>query len=302
MIDLKSISKKWQTEWEKAGIFKVTEDPKKKKFYCLEMYPYPSGSGLHMGHARNYSIGDVYARFKRMQGYNVLYPMGYDSFGLPAENAAIKANAHPREFTEDAIKNFVKQQKSLGLSYDWSRILMTHLHKYYKWNQYFFLKLYENGLVYRKKAPVNWCPQCNTVLANEQVHGGKCWRHTDTDVEIKHLEQWFIKTTAYAEELLEDLDNIHWPERIKAMQRNWIGKSYGTEIKFKINGKDWPIFTTRPDTIYGVTFMVISAQHSRLMEIVTEERKKDVENFLAKLKTASTKQEDTDKLDKEGVF
>jgi len=299
-MDFKKTEQKWQKKWDEAKAFKAVDDSKKKKYYCLEMFPYPSASGLHMGHAFNYTIGDIYSRFKRMNGFNVLYPMGYDSFGLPAENAAIKANSHPRKFTNDAIKNFIRQQKELGLSYDWDRILSTCEPEYYKWNQFFFLKLMEKGLVYRKKAPVNWCPKCNTVLANEQVHNGKCWRHPDTDVEIKQLEQWFIKTTAYADELLEDLDKIHWPERIKIMQRNWIGKSYGTEIKFKINGEDWPIFTTRPDTIYGVTFMVISAQHPRLMELVTKEQKKEVEVFLKKIK--STSEKDTEELEKEGAF
>jgi len=299
-MDFKSIERKWQKNWADAKVFKVKEDSKKKKYYCLEMFPYPSASGLHMGHAFNYTIGDIYSRFKRMNGFNVLYPMGYDSFGLPAENAAINANTHPRKFTNDAIKNFIRQQKELGFSYDWDRIISTCEPEYYRWNQYFFLKFWEKGLVYRKKAPVNWCPKCNTVLANEQVHGGKCWRHTDTDVEIKQLEQWFIRTTAYADELLEDLEKIHWPERIKIMQKNWIGKSHGTEIKFKINGEDWPIFTTRPDTIYGVTFMVISAQHPRLMELVTNEQKKEVENFLKKIK--STSEKGIEELEKEGAF
>ncbi len=299
-MDFKSIEKKWQKSWADAKVFKAREDPKKKKYYCLEMFPYPSASGLHMGHAFNYTIGDIYSRFKRMNGFNVLYPMGYDSFGLPAENAAIKANSHPRKFTNEAIKNFIRQQKELGLSYDWDRILSSCEPEYYKWNQFFFLKFWEKGLVYRKKAPVNWCPKCNTVLANEQVHNGKCWRHPDTDVEIKQLEQWLIKTTAYADELLEDLEKIHWPERIKIMQKNWIGKSHGTEIKFKINGEDWPIFTTRPDTIYGVTFMVVSAQHLRLMELVTKEQKKEVEAFLKKIK--STSEKDIEELEKEGAF
>ncbi len=305
MTDFNKIERKWQEEWEKNKIFEVKKDLNKKKFYCLEMFPYPSGSGLHMGHALNYTIGDIYARFKRMQGFNVLYPMGYDSFGLPAENAAIKAKKHPKIFTNASINNFIKQQKSLGLSYDWSRIISTCTPEYYKWNQYFFLKFLEKGLVYRKKAAVNWCPKCNTVLANEQVHDGKCWRHKDTDVEIKHLEQWFIKTTKYAEELLEDIQKLEWPERIKVMQQNWIGKSYGTEIYFEIikpDGKKekWPIFTTRPDTIYGVTFMVISAQHPRLMELVTDEQKEEVEKFLKKLKSTSAK--DIETLEKEGAF
>src|SRR3989344_1053036 len=299
-MDFKKIEKKWQDKWEKNKVFEVKEDSKKKKYYCCEMFPYPSGSGLHMGHAFNYTIGDIYSRFKRMNGFNVLYPMGYDSFGLPAENAAIKAKSHPKIFTENAIKNFIKQQKALGLSYDWSRILSTCNPDYYVWNQYFFLKFMEKGLVYRKKAPVNWCPKCETVLANEQVHNGKCWRHTETHVEIKQLEQWFFKITKYADELLEDLDKIHWPERIKAMQRNWIGKSYGTEINFKINNENWPIFTTRPDTIYGVSFMVVSAQHARLNELVTKEHKKEVGDFLKKIK--STSEKDIEELEKEGAF
>jgi len=231
-IDFAKIEKKWQDKWEKAKAFEVKEDKKKKKFYVLEMFPYPSASGLHMGHALNYTIGDIYARFKRMSGFNVLYPMGFDSFGLPAENAAIKAKSHPKIFTESAVKNYVRQMKSLGLSYDWSRTLSTMSSEYYKWNQYFFLKFLEKGLVYRKKSNVNWCPECQTVLANEQVHSGKCWRHEETDVEMKPLEQWFIKTTKYADELLKMVDSLEWPERIKAMQKNWIGKSYGTEIDF----------------------------------------------------------------------
>jgi len=299
-MDFKKIEKKWQKRWEKAKIFKVKEDSKKKKYFCCEMFPYPSNFGLHMGHAFNYTIGDIFARFKRMKGFNVLYPMGYDSFGLPTENAAIKAKSHPKKFTEEAINNFIKQQKALGLSYDWDRILSTCQPNYYRWNQYFFLKFFEKGLVERKKAPVNWCPECETVLANEQVHNGKCWRHSDTHVEIKQLEQWFFKITKYADELLKDLDKINWPERIKAMQRNWIGKSYGTEINFKINNKNWPIFTTRPDTIYGVTFMVISAQHSRLIELVTKEHKKEVEDFLKKIK--STSEKNIEELEKEGAF
>jgi len=299
MVDFKSIEKKWQNKWEKEKVFHVKEN-KKKKMYVLEMFPYPSSSGLHMGHAFNYTIGDIYARYKRMNGYNVLYPMGYDALGLPAENAAIKAQSHPKKFTEEAIKNFIKQQKGLGLSYDWSRMIKTCDPEYYKWNQYFFLKFFENGLVYRKKAPVNFCGKCNTVLANEQVHSGKCWRHQDTDVEIKHLEQWFIKTTKYADELLKDIEMLQWPERIKTMQINWIGKSHGIEINFKINGKNWPVFTTRPDTIFGVTFMVVSAQHPKLNELVTKEQKKEVNEFLKKIK--STSEKDLEELEKEGAF
>ncbi|MEK6922564.1 MAG: leucine--tRNA ligase [Nanoarchaeota archaeon] len=477
-MDFKKIEKKWQKKWEKSKIFQVKE-ASKKKFFTLEMFPYPSGSGLHMGHAFNYIVGDIYARFMRMNKLNVLYPMGYDSFGLPAENAALKEKIHPKKFTEDAIKNFILQQKSLGLSYDWSRMIKTSSPDYYKWNQYFFLKFFENGLVYRKKSNVNWCAKCNTVLANEQVHGGRCWRHPEQEVEIRRLEQWFIKTTKYADELLEGIEKLEWPERIKLMQENWIGRSEGTEILFEIPyeketnfvllhgytgspernffpwlkkelelkghmvlapylpntkspnikeqveyvlkncrfdentvllghslgsavalkiierlnvkikklvlaagfcepksldrqqpfektfdwkfdfqtikrnvdeiiilrakndsavpkdradslkkkiggeiidfvaeddhicGKEepfvlnaclrrWPIFTTRADTLFGVTFMVISAQHPGLMSIVTEKQKKDIEKFLQNI--MSTKQEDLDKLEKEGVF
>ena len=253
-----------------------------------------------MGHSFVYSLGDIFARFKRMKGFNVLYPMGYDSFGLPAENAAIKNKSHPKKFTEEAIVNFIKQQKSLGLSYDWSRMVKSSDPKYYKWDQWIFLKMYEKGIAYRKKAPVNWCPKCNTVLANEQVHNGKCWRHENTEVEIKHLEQWFLKITNYVEDLLKGLDKLDWTERAKIMQRNWIGKSYGTEIDFEVNGKKWPIFTTRPDTIFGVTFMVISSQHNELMDLITKEQKNEVERFLKKIK--STSEKDVGNLEKEGVF
>jgi leucyl-tRNA synthetase len=299
-MDYTAIEKKWQEKWEKAKIFEIDIDNEKEKYYVLEMYPYPSGSGLHMGHAFNYTIGDVYARFKRMKGFNVLYPMGYDAFGLPAENAAIKAKTHPKKYTEDAMKNFMMQQRAIGISYDWSRMFATCYPDYYKWNQYFFLKFLENGLVYRKNSAVNWCPRCETVLANEQVKQGKCWRHEDTDVEMKQLEQWFIRITDYAEELLKFIPNLKWPERIKSMQENWIGKSYGTEIKFSINGEDWNIFTTRPDTIYGVTFMVVSAQHPRLNDLVTDNQRKEVEAFLKRMRSVSEKE--LEDMEKEGVF
>jgi leucyl-tRNA synthetase len=269
-IDFQKLDEKWQKKWESAKSFEVEVDKKKPKFYLLEMFPYPSGHGLHMGHAFNYTIGDIFSRFKIMNGFNVLHPMGYDSLGLPAENAAIKEGTHPKDYTENSIKNFIRQQKALGLTYDWSRVLKTHDEEYYKWDQWIFLKMFEKGLVYKKKSPVNWCPKCNTVLANEQVHDGKCWRHEDTKVEVKHLEQWYFKITDYAEELSDFSKLENWPAMIKKLQKNWIGKSYGTEIEFKINDEPWKIFTTRPDTLFGVTFLVISAQHSRLMEIVTK--------------------------------
>ena len=493
--NFKKIEKKWQKKWAEKKVFEVDVQKKEKKFYLMEMFPYPSALGLHLGHALNYTIWDILARFKRMNGFNVLYPMGFDAMGLPAENAAIKVGEHPKSYTAQAIKNYIKQMKDLGLSYDWSKMVNSMEPEYYRWNQFFFLKFLEKGLAYRKKAAVNWCSKCNSVLANEQVVGGCCWRHEDTEVEIKHLEQWFLKITDYADELLECIDDLQWPQKIKTMQKNWIGKSHGTEIDFEVgNGdgkisnvvivhgsnstedgskskkwgsenlrhwkpwikenleergikvsnelypKDWipdyeewkkvfeknkidensilighsagtafilrwlaenkrkvkkvilvapsvipngkylglsklknfefdsslkkyfdklvifyaddddediinsakevnrrlggkiinlsgkghftfgdmktkefpelleqiiskqkfPIFTTRPDTIYGVTFMVISAQHEKLMELVTKEQKKEVEKFLKKIK--STKQEDMDNLDKEGVF
>ena len=299
-INFSTIDKKWQKEWEKAKVFEVDSDSKKKKYYVLEMYPYPSANGLHMGHAFNYTLGDILARFKRMNGFNVLHPMGFDSFGLPAENAAIKDGTHPQKYTDKAIENFVKQQKALGLTYDWSRKVQSHDPEYYKWNQYFFLEFLKQGLVYRKESPVNWCNKCESVLANEQVHDGKCWRHGDTNVIVKQLEQWFVKTTKYAEELLRNVDKLDWPERIKIMQRNWIGKSEGAEIDFNVSGEKWPVFTTRPDTLFGVTFLVVSAQHFKLNELVTKEQKKHADSFLKKLK--SIKQEDLDKMEKEGVF
>lgn len=299
-INFHKIEKKWQDKWEKEKIFEVNDKSSKTKYYVLEQFPYPSGSGLHVGHSFIYTMGDIYARFKRMQKFNVLYPIGFDSFGLPAENAAIKSKSHPKKFTEDAIKNFIKQMKIFGYSYDWSRMIETHKPEFYKWDQWIFLKMFEKKLAYKKEASVNWCPKCNTVLANEQVINGKCWIHDETKIIVKKLNQWFLKITLYAEELLDELEKSDWPEFIKTAQRNWIGKSHGAEILFEINGKKWPIFTTRPDTIYGVTFMVISAQHPKLMKIVTKEQKKHVEKFLQKIK--STKQEDIDKLGKEGVF
>ena len=299
-MDFHKLEKKWQNRWEKEKIFEVKKS-KKEKYYVLEMFPYPSGSGLHMGHAFNYTIGDILARFKRMQGFNVLHPMGYDSFGLPAENAAIKNKSHPKKFTEDAIKNYISQQKELGLSYDWSRMVTTSAPEYYKWDQWIFLKMFEKGLAYKKTSPVNWCPKCNTVLANEQVQNGHCWRHENCKIEIKKLNQWFLKTTEYADELYEGLEKLEkWPNSIKKLQKNWIGRSFGSEIDFEINNKTWPIFTTRPDTLFGVTFLVVSAQHNELDSLVTDEQKKKVEKFVKKLSSVSAG--DIDKLEKEGVF
>jgi leucyl-tRNA synthetase len=297
--DFKKIEKKWQKRWDDKKIFEVKEDKKKKKYYVLEMYPYPSASYLHMGHIRNFTIGDVYARFKRMNGFNVLYPMGYDSFGLPAETASKKEGIHPRVYTEQAIKKISEYFRALGNSYDWSKTLASHEPDYYKWNQYFFIKLFEKGLAYRKKALVNWCENCQSVLANEESEGGKCWRCSNEVIQ-KETEQWFFKITDYADRLLDDLSKIEWPERIKVMQKNWIGRSEGAEVLFEINGEKWPVFTTRADTIFGVTFVAVSSQHSKLMKLVTEKQKKEVEKFIKKLK--STKEDELNKIEKEGVF
>ena len=252
-IDFKNIEKKWQKKWEDKKVFSSKEKKGKKKFYIMEMYPYPSASYLHMGHVRNFTIGDIYARFKRMQGFNVLYPMGYDSFGLPAETAAKKEGIHPKKYTENSIKKITEYFKALGNSYDWERTLASHEPDYYKWNQFFFLKLFEKGLAYRKEAPVNWCPNCQSVLANEEAEAGKCWR-CGQEVIKKDLEQWFFKITEYSDRLLKDLDKVDWPEKIKTMQRNWIGKSEGVDIFFPLENSEHILsaFTTRCDTIFSM--------------------------------------------------
>ncbi|HSB72238.1 MAG TPA: leucine--tRNA ligase [Candidatus Methylomirabilis sp.] len=260
--DFKRIETKWQGVWEARGAFTVTEDSRRPKYYCLEMYPYPSGK-IHMGHVRNYSIGDVVARYLGMRGYNVLHPMGWDAFGFPAENAAFEHGVHPAKWTLDNIAYMKSQLQRMGFSYDWGREVTCCDPSYYRWNQWFFLKLLERGLAYRRLAPVNWCERCQSVLSNEQAEGGVCWRHTDTAVVQKELEQWFLKITAYVEELLADLDTLPgWPERVRTMQRNWIGKSVGAEADFALErGGAIRIFTTRPDTMFGATFMVLAPEH-----------------------------------------
>lgn len=262
------IERKWQAYWEEKGMYQVNEDPSKKKYYVLEMFPYPSGN-LHMGHVRNYSIGDVIARFKMMQGYNVLHPMGWDAFGLPAENAAIQHGIAASKWTRDNIANMKRQLKSMGISYDWRREVTTCNPDYYKWTQWLFLQFYKRGLVFKKKAAVNWCPSCATVLANEQVVDGRCER-CDSAVDKKELEQWFFKITAYADELLRDLEKLPgWPEKVKTMQFNWIGRSEGAEIRFRTEaGHDLTVFTTRPDTVFGVTYMVLAPEHPLVAELV----------------------------------
>ena len=263
--NFKEIEQKWQQNWNKDNIFKTeNEVDEKENYYVLSMLPYPSGK-LHVGHARNYTIGDVISRYKRMKGYNVLQPMGWDSFGLPAENAAIQHGAHPATWTKSNIENMRRQLKLMGLSFDWEREIATYTPEYYRWNQWIFKKMYEKGLVYKKKSLVNWCPDCQTVLANEQVEDGKCWRHSKTSVVQKELEQWFFKITDYADELLIGHEEIKdgWPEKVLTMQKNWIGKSFGTELKLKVveTGEELPIFTTRIDTIYGVSYAVVAPEH-----------------------------------------
>ena len=305
MIDLLKIHEKWQRRWAEKKIFEVKEDPSKKKFYCLEMFPYPSGAGLHMGHVRNYVIGDVIARFKRMNGFNVLYPMGYDAFGLPAENAAIQHGVKPDDWTEQNIKTMMEQQKLLGLSYDWSRMIATCRPDYYKWNQWIFLKFLEKGLAYKKKAIANYCPSCKTVLANEQVVQGRCWR-CKAEVEQRFIDQWFLKITAYADELLNDIEKLDgWPEQVKEMQRNWIGKSKGVELYFKVVDSDHVIsvFTTRVDTVYGITFLVLSVEHPLLMELVKGTKYEDeVKRFVNEVKRMSIAERTSEEREKFGMF
>jgi leucyl-tRNA synthetase len=267
------IEQKWQKFWVDEGLFSVNEDSDDPKFYCLEMFPYPSGR-IHMGHVRNYVIGDVITRYKRMRGFNVLHPMGWDAFGLPAENAAIKHGVHPAKWTYENIGYMREQLNKLGLSYDWNREFATCDPAYYRWNQWFFLKMYERGLVYKKASSVNWCPSCDTVLANEQVIDEKCWR-CDSAVAAKDLEQWFYRITEYADELLEDAEKLQgWPEKVVTMQRNWIGRSEGVEVDFDIVGQDRSIriFTTRQDTLYGATFMSIAKEHPLVGELIQDEK------------------------------
>jgi len=299
--DPQKIERKWQDKWQKDKIFEVRES-KKEKYYVLEMYPYPS-SALHMGHLRNYSIGDTFARYKRMRGYNVLYPMGYDSFGLPAENAAIDHGANPEEWTDSNIEAIKEQQKRIGLSYDWTRLIYSHDTDYYKWDQWLFIKFLEKGLAYREDSYVNWCSGCNTVLANEQVQGGKCWR-CNSEADQRFLTQWFLKIRDYAEELL-DFTDLNWGENVKTMQRNWMGRSEGTIIKFPILGEDRSIdvFTTRPDTLYGVTFMVFAPEHPWVGEWVkgTEYEKEFEKLYIEVMKQDRFERTDVE-IEKKGIF
>lgn len=283
------IEKKWQKIWEEKNINATPDVSDKPKYYALSMFPYPSGR-LHMGHVRNYTITDVIARYYRMNNYNVLHPIGWDSFGLPAENAAIKANSHPAIWTNKNIDYMRDQLKTLGLFYDWSREISTSTPEYYRWTQWLFLQLYKAGLAYKKEAAVNWCHKCATVLANEQVIDGKCWRCDDV-VEKKYLSQWFLKITDYAEELLQSIDDLKgWPESVKIMQKNWIGKSKGAILKFKVaevDGLEIPVYTTRPDTVYGITYMVVAPEYKDIDKLTTPENKKAVEEYQSYARKAS---------------
>ncbi len=298
------IEERWQKHWEERNTFKVREDPGKKKYYLLEMFPYPSGK-IHMGHVRNYTIGDVVARYKRMKGLNVLHPMGWDAFGMPAENAAIERGIHPAKWTHDNIAAMKVQLKRMGFSYDWDRELATCEPEYYRWEQLFFLWMYEKGLAYKKSSTVNWCPQCQTVLANEQVEAGLCWRCSSEVVE-KFLDQWFFRITAYVDELLDYCDKLTgWPERVITMQKNWIGKSYGCEVSFPMaDGKgDIKVFTTRQDTLYGATFMLVAAEHPLVLELIKgKEREGEVREFVEKIKKQDKLLRTSELYEKEGIF
>ncbi len=304
VYDFQSIEGKWQDRWLQDATYRVTTDKSKEKYYVLEMFPYPSGR-IHMGHVRNYSIGDVVARYKRFRGYNVLHPMGWDSFGLPAENAAIKNNSHPARWTYDNIDYMRNQLRQLGLSYDWEREVATCNPKYYRWEQQIFLEMYQKGLVYQQTTTVNWCDSCQTVLANEQVIDGTCWRCDET-VKARKMNGWFFKITAYTEELLGDLDKLSgWPEKVITMQRNWIGKSTGLHCDFQVEGfeKKLSIFTTRPDTIFGVTFMSIAAEHPLLDTLLQDNpRAQEIRSFVQRLGDEKQQQANEDLTEKEGIF
>ena len=299
-----AIEKKWQKKWAEENFYRTEMEPGKKKYYVLEMFPYPSGN-LHMGHVRNYSIGDVMARYKRMAGYNVIHPMGFDAFGMPAENAAIKHGVRPADWTYDNIENMKRQQREMGLSYDWAREVETCRPDYYRWTQWLFELFYKRGLAYKKEASVNWCDTCGTVLANEQVIDGKCWR-CDSDVHKKNLSQWFFKITAYADELLRDLSLLSgWPERVKTMQENWIGRSEGLEFTLDVPalGEKIPVYTTRPDTAFGITFLALAAEHPLLEKICRDNPKAaEIRAFCQRIHNQSDLERTSGESEKEGIF
>ena len=300
----KRIEEKWQRIWEEGKSFRVSENSRLPKYYLLEMFPYPSGQ-IHMGHVRNYSIGDVIARYKRMRGYNVLHPMGWDAFGLPAENAAIERGVHPAKWTMENIAYMRDQLKKMGFSYDWEREFATCDESYYRWEQLFFIEMFRRGLAYKKLSTVNWCEKCRTVLANEQVEGGKCWR-CEQEVGVRELEQWFFRTTAYAEELLGELDHLTgWPEKVLAMQRNWIGKSVGAEILFPLVGREEAlnVFTTRQDTVYGATFVSLAVEHPLALELSrSTPQERTVREFVERIQRINQTRRGADEAEKEGLF
>jgi len=302
----KKIEKKWQKYWEDNNTFAVTEDPSfgpEKRKYVLDMFPYPSGAGLHVGHPEGYTATDIYCRYLRMNGFNVLHPMGFDSFGLPAENYAIQTGTHPKITTENNIDNFRRQIKSLGFSYDWNREIKTHTSEYYKWTQWIFIKLFNKGLAYESQMPINWCPNCKTGLANEEVKDGRCER-CGTQVTRKNIRQWVLKITDYAEELLKDLDSLDWPESVKAMQTNWIGKSIGASVKFSVENskEELEVFTTRCDTLFGATYMVISPEHPLVDTLTTPDNKEKVAHYIEEAAKKSDLERTELSKDKTGVF
>ncbi len=303
MRNFSEVEKKWQKRWEEDHLYKFDKDSDKKKLYCLEMFSYPSGAKLHMGHWYNYGVTDTWARFKRMDGYNLFHPMGFDAFGLPAENYAIKTGIHPAISTDKNIETMEKQLKGIGGSWDWDYEVKTCKEDYYKWTQWMFLKLYEHGLAYKKEAPVNFCPSCNTVLANEQVISGACER-CGTMVVRKNMSQWFFKITDYAEELLRDLDKLDWPERTKNLQRNWIGRSEGAYVTFKVDGseEEFTVFTTRCDTLFGATYCVLAPELPLVDKIVTKEQKSAVEDYKLQASRQSEIERTSTTKEKTGVF
>ncbi len=300
-----AIETKWQQTWDEQQLFKVTEDQDKRKYYLLEMFPYPSGR-IHMGHVRNYTIGDVVARYKRMQGFNVLHPMGWDAFGMPAENAAMARSVHPGKWTYENIDYMREQLKRIGFSYDWDREVATCKPDYYRWEQLFFIQMYERGLVYRNRGFLNWCEQCKTVLANEQVEDGQCWR-CDSQIILKEHDQWYFKITDYAQELLDDIEKLKagWPERVLTMQKNWIGRSTGSLIRFAVDGSEAEIevFTTRPDTLFGATFMSMAPEHPMVKELVAgTEQEAEVKAFVDETLKMDSIERTSDSYEKRGVF
>ena len=303
IYNFKKIEEKWQIIWEKESLYEVKEDNSKKKFYILDMFPYPSAEGLHVGHPEGYTASDIIARKRMMEGLNVLHPMGWDAFGLPTENYALKMKIHPKIATANNINNFKRQIKRFGFSYDWSREINTSDPSYYKWTQWIFLKMYENGLAYEADIPINWCPSCKTGLANEEVIQGICER-CGTKIERRNMRQWMLKITAYADRLLKDLDLLDWPEKIVTMQKNWIGRSEGVEIDFKIKdtNKTIKVFTTRPDTIFGATYLVLAPEHPILSELLTGTARENLDEYINRIKSRSDLERTSLIKEKEGIF